>query len=462
MTNQYSNFCIAGAGSGVGKTTVTLGILAALNRRGLSIAPFKCGPDYIDPAFHKAASGEVSRNLDLWMMGNENVCNTFYRHSESADVAVVEGVMGLFDGVGPGNEGSTAKIAKKLNLPVLLVVNARGIAGTIAPLVKGFTDFENGVEIAGIIANNVGSANHAKLLDDALNHSNLPPLLGYLPRDSDFAIPERHLGLISATETANGTEGASIYNKLAESVERSFKIDEILEICEVRREPFYAPLSGSPTFSSKKRVAVAIDRAFHFYYEDNLDLLRNNGVEIVPFSPINDAHLPGNIDWIYIGGGFPESFAAELSANISIKSDIANFAENEGFIYAECGGLMYLSESITDHNGDTFDMCGVIPVRTSMDKKMRSLGYREVRTISDSPLAKSGTIYRGHEFHWSSVSEIEMSDPKCTHFCEVRNARGGEWQKAGFRYKNVMASYIHAYFSKKMFAESSHIHINVK
>jgi cobyrinic acid a,c-diamide synthase len=450
MTNRYSNFCIAGAGSGVGKTTVTLGIMAAFNRRGLSIAPFKCGPDYIDPEFHKAASGEISRNLDLWMMGSENVRSTFHRHSESANVALVEGVMGLIDGVGTGNKGSTAKIAKKLNLPILLVVNARGIAGTIAPLVKGFIDFEDGVNIVGIIANNVGSANHAKLLDDALNHSNLPPLLGYLPRNNDFEIPERHLGLISATETGNGAEGASIYNKLAESVEECFKLDEILKVCEVRREPFNSSPPGNTAFSNKKRVAVAIDKAFHFYYEDNLDFLRNRGVEIVPFSPINDAHLPENIDWIYIGGGFPESFTAELAANTSIKSDIAKFAENEGFIYAECGGLMYLSKAITDHNGNTFDMCGVIPVRTAMDKKMRSLGYREVRTVSDSPLGKSGTIYRGHEFHWSSVSKIDKSNPQCTHFCEVRNARGGEWKKAGFRYKNVMASYIHAYFSKDM------------
>ncbi len=444
MNKLYSRFCIAGAGSGVGKTTVTLGVLAALKKRGLSVAPFKCGPDYIDPEFHKAACGSISRNLDLWMMGEGNVHSTFLRNSQNCDISVVEGVMGLFDGIGSGNEGATAKVAKTLNLPVLLVVNARGIAGTIAPLVKGFIDFEDGVNICGIIANNVGSANHAELLKNALEHHNLPPLLGYLPRNDEFEILERHLGLISATETVDGTTISPLYDKLAKNVEKYFNLDEILKICTTEFPNLNKISSQYPIIP--QRVAVALDDAFHFYYEDNLDLLRACGMEIVPFSPLKDECLPVNIDWIYIGGGFPESFAEKLAENIMMKTELANFADAGGLIYAECGGLMYLSRGIIDHSGKSFEMCGIIPVWTKMDKKMRSLGYREVRTTCDSPFDKAGTVFRGHEFHWSSVIEDDESDSSCTHFCEIRNARGGDWKLGGYKYKNVFASYVHAHF----------------
>ena len=295
LMKNFSKFCVGGAGSGVGKTTVTLGLLTALKKRGLNVAPFKCGPDYIDPEFHKAACGNISRNLDLWMMGEENVLGTFLQHSRGADVAVVEGVMGLFDGVGAGNEGSTAKIAKCAKLPVLLVINARGIAGTIAPLVKGFVDFEDGVEIAGVIANKVGSERHAEMLSDALDNAGLPPLLGYLPRNVEFEIPERHLGLISATESSIGTGNNPLYDKLAETVEKCFKIDEILEITKQVSETGGSCLSGpkkrtwqARPSNYKHRIGLALDDAFHFYYEDNLDILREKGFEIVPFSPLKD------------------------------------------------------------------------------------------------------------------------------------------------------------------------------
>ena len=449
MSKKYSRLCIAGAGSGVGKTTVALGLLAALKRRALPISPFKCGPDYIDPEFHRAASGSISHNLDLWMMGKERVLETFMRNSQENGVSVVEGVMGLFDGIGSGNEGSTAKVAKALQLPVLLVINARGIAGTVAAIVRGFVGFEDGVNIVGVIANNVGSENHAKLLSAALDEKKLPPLLGYLPRNEGFTIPERHLGLISATETVDGSGNSILYDRLAERVEEHLQVDEILKLCETDYPSSslenLSSLAVFP-FRGAKRIAVALDEAFHFYYEDNLDMIRDAGVDIVQFSPLHDNALPSGIDAVYIGGGFPESFAEKLAANVDMKSSINNFAESDGFIYGECGGLMYLSEGITDNNGGDFNMCGVLPLWTAMDSKMRSLGYREIRINDHTQFGERGVTYRGHEFHWSSVVKKSSCKKTCKPFCEIRNARGGEWQPGGYRYKNVFASYVHLYF----------------
>ena len=462
-----SAFCIAGSGSGVGKTTITIGLLRALKKRGLSPAPFKCGPDYIDPGFHKIASGTISRNLDTWMMGKEEVKNTFAKNTKNFDVAIVEGVMGLFDGAGIGDiTGSTAHVAKILNIPVLLVVNARGIAGTIAPLVKGFIGFKEGVNIVGIIANNVGSERHAKMLSDALDQANLPPLLGFLPRDNNVVMPERHLGLVPVTENKE----EDFYDILGDNIEKYFQIDKILDItqlqatrwtsgdacptkrgwttedgCPTKEALQPGTILGEKTDTCPAKLGIALDDAFHFYYEDNLDMLREAGIDLIPFSPISDSKLPEGIQGIIIGGGFPECFSAKLAENTVMKQQIANFADAGGFIYAECGGLMYLSDGITTNDGHKYSMCGIIPIWTKMENKLRTLGYREIRTIEDSPLGPKGTIYRGHEFHWSSV--IEEAATATKPFCEIRNARKSDWEHAGYRCKNVFASYIHAHFA---------------
>lgn len=436
-----SAICIAGAGSGVGKTTITIGLLRALSRRGLSPAPFKCGPDYIDPGFHKIACDNISRNLDTWMMGETEVKNTFYKGMLEHDTAVVEGVMGLFDGAGIGKiSGSTAHVAKILELPILLVVNARGIAGTIAPLIKGFVNFKKGVNVVGIIANNVGSERHAEMLAEALIHEKLPPLLGFLPRNPEITMPERHLGLVPITE--NQTD---FYDILADNVEKYFKIDEILAKTRLKSMNHTQANFKQDTLKTDLRLAIAKDEAFHFYYEDNLDLLRQSGIELVPFSPISDSEIPENINGIYIGGGFPECFAAKLAKNTAIKQEIAKFADSGGFIYAECGGFMYLTNGITTSAGEKHKMAGIIPVWTKMEDKMRALGYREIRTTKQSPLGPEGTVFRGHEFHWSSVEK--NNDRQLQSFCEIRNARQGPWSPAGFSCKNVYASYIHAHWA---------------
>ena len=431
-------FCIAAISSGSGKTTITLGLLAALKKRGLLVQPFKCGPDYIDPGYHKEASGVISRNLDSWMMGPEAVTDSFNSAMSTKDVAVIEGVMGLYDGASSTDiVGSSAHIAKITSTPVFLIINARGIARTIAPIVRGFIDFEEGVEIAGIIVNNIGSDRHADILKEALEYAKLPPLVGFLKRNDKWKIPERHLGLVPGTEQGIPQQW---YSELADEIENSFDLNQILELSH------YAADNSSQAVKTKEaslRLGVALDKAFHFYYEDNLDALRSCGIELVPFSPLTDTEIPANLDGIMIGGGFPEVFADQLSANSSMRDSIKLFADNGGVIYAECGGLMYLSQAITNKENNKFSMCGVLPFETEMNNKLRRLGYREARTCQDSLLGPAGTEYRGHEFHWSSIVDDAKPEP-C---CESRGTRGTrEWKKAGCITQNVYATYIHAHF----------------
>jgi cobyrinic acid a,c-diamide synthase len=454
MSDTIPAFCVAAAGSGSGKTTVTLGLLAALRRRGLSVAPFKCGPDYIDPGFHRAVCGVPSRNLDTWMMGRGGVRRSFAVSAEKADAAVVEGVMGLFDGAEPGRlSGSTADVAEALGIPVLLVVDAKGMAGTIAPIAKGLAEFEPGVEVMGIVANNVGSERHAEILKTALSAADAPPFLGYLRRDAELALPERHLGLVSVTEHPLGLDTAkrgAFLDKLVAMFEEGFDIDAILKLSERPRPvPPATPASLSilPPPDGRGKIALALDEAFHFYYEDNLDALKDAGWEIVPFSPLSDLALPDGTDWVYIGGGFPECFAERLERNSAMRNAVAEFADAGGAVYAECGGLMYLSENIAALDGKKHAMCGVIPLGTRMEPRLRSLGYREIRVEAALPFANTGTVFRGHEFHWSSAEPTGDIPDGITAPIAWRRAKGGEWTPAGYRVGNVSASYAHIHFA---------------
>lgn len=441
---------IAGMGSGSGKTTVTLGVLNYLKRIGHSVQPFKCGPDYIDPGFHREACGITSRNLDSWMMGGEKSVRESFDHlMVYADCAVVEGVMGLFDGTGSANlEGSSAHIAKILGIPVFLVVNARGVASTIAPMVKGFVNYREGVEVAGVIANNVGSSRHAEILKNALREADLPPLVGYLPRNERWNLPERHLGLVPEKEN---TKRWDWYDALGDQIAQYFDIDLIKKLTNQtrtipRKVPTFCPDIPDGV---KPKLGVALDEAFHFYYQDNLDLLKANGVDLIYFSPLNDKQLPDDLDGLYLGGGFPEMFSAKLTENKSMRNSIANFADSGRFVYGECGGFMYLCRSIRDFDGDSFPMCGVIPVETSMESSLRRLGYIEGRFAQDSPFGAAGILVRGHEFHWSKVlSDSKRTEPdgRSGFFCETRGAKGGEWKSTGFQMKNTWASYVHSHF----------------
>ena len=442
MAAPFHSLCIAGTHSGVGKTTVTLGLLAALVRRGMTIQPFKCGPDYIDAGHHRCACGTTSRNLDTWMMGKNGVLDSYSRASFNADAAVVEGVMGLFDGAAPDQlDGSTAHVCKLAGIPIVLVVDARAMARSIAPFVKGFAEFEPGVDIVGIVANGVSSERHQGILNDALLGAKLPQLIGALPRRETWSIPERHLGLAAHTEHA---PDESWLADLADGIESYLDIDALLQICKRRRPARDKANQPKRVAGEPVRIGIARDDAFHFYYEDNLDLLRQAGAQLVEFSPLRDTCLPDGLDGLYIGGGFPEMFGEILAANITMRKSIRDYSDAGGHVYAECGGLMYLCKSLTDQQGRAWEMCGVLSARTRMEKRLRRLGYVEAVLLHDSLFGKKGDQVRGHEFHWS---DLVMGKSDAEPLFMARFTRDKKETPTGICQRNVHASYIHIHFA---------------
>mgnify|MGYP002518902187 FL=1 len=433
--NNFSGFLIAGVNSGSGKTTLALALMRALRRRGLRVAPFKCGPDYIDPSFHRRAADAESVNLDCRMTGKECVRQNWQEFAAPAQAAVVEGVMGLFDGVASGTlEGSSAEVALALGIPVILVVNAKGMAGSIAPLVSGFVNWNPELRIAGVIANSTGSARHAEILRNALDAANLPPLLGAFPRREEWTLPERHLGLVPEEENPVFD---SWLDSIGEAAEELIDLDLLLELTRLPR----------PTAPERKciapfvRLAIALDRAFHFYYPDQLRRMREAGIELVPFSPLSDSALPENIQGVYLGGGFPELFAEQLERNESMKDSIREFSQRNGLIYAECGGYMYLMNALTDFAGKRYSMCGIIPCEAVMTPKLRSLGYRRAVPTGESPFGPGP--FCGHEFHYSDAPETDT--PLWSAFTAAdKPAPTGN----GCRIRRTFGSYIHLHFGK--------------
>lgn len=433
--NDFSGFLIAGVNSGSGKTTLALALMRALRRRGLRVAPFKCGPDYIDPSFHRRAADAESVNLDCRMTGKECVRQNWQEFAASAQAAVVEGVMGLFDGVASGTlEGSSAEVALALGIPVILVVNAKGMAGSIAPLVSGFANWNPELRIAGVIANSTGSARHAEILRDALDAANLPPLLGAFPRREEWTLPERHLGLVPEEENPVFD---SWLDSLGEAAEELIDLDLLLKLTRLPRPAAPERKCIAPFV----RLAIAQDRAFHFYYPDQLRRMREAGIELVPFSPLADSALPENIQGIYLGGGFPELFAEQLERNESMRNSIREFSLRNGLIYAECGGYMYLMNALTDFAGKRYSMCGIIPCEAVMTPKLRSLGYRRAVPAGESPFG-SGP-FSGHEFHYSDAPETDT--PLWSAFTAAdKPAPTGN----GCRIRRTFGSYIHLHFGK--------------
>ncbi len=439
---SFSAFCLAAPQSGGGKTTVAVALMRAFARRGLSVAPFKCGPDYVDPGFHEQACGTLSLNLDTWMMGREGVRRVWAAKTAAADIAICEGVMGLFDSRAVGDlSGSTADVASSLGIPVILVVNARGMAGSIAPLVAGFSDFAGqfpGLRVAGVIANGTGGPAHAELLRVALKQSGLPPLLGAFPRKQEWSLPERQLGLVPCREL---DDFAPRLEALADAAEEYIDLDSLLALtaCERPvREPFPVAVSGK-----SRRMAIAKDEAFCFYYEENENLLRSRGWELVPFSPLSDPSLPEGTEAVYLGGGYPEIFARRLAENASLREEIRRFAEH-GEIYAECGGYMYLCRELILPDGERHPMCGVINGTSRMGTGRRSLGYREAQMIGGHPFDLQGSpVVRGHEFHWSDMELHEEYAPLYL----VKN-RKQEQCPGGIVRGNVRAGYLHLYWGR--------------
>ena len=432
----------AGPASGVGKTTVTLSVMAALRKRGLAVQPFKCGPDFIDGGHHQRACGRAPRNLDGWMLSGDANREIFRRAAAAADVCVVEGMMGLFDGVdGKSEAGSTAEMAKWLALPVILVVDASSIARSAAALVHGFETFDPVVKVAGVIFNKVAGAAHYQFLKDALATNTRAVPLGYLPSDARIQIPERYLGLFTAGENLLPESALSLLGELAEN---SIDLDKLLECA--------APIAGAPRdfpteklragFAGSVRLGVARDKAFCFYYEDNFDALRDAGAEIVELSPLADATLPEDLDGLYFGGGYPELFAKELTENRAMLAAIKSAGEAGLPIYAECGGLMYLAREIVTKDGAAFAMAGVLPLSVQMTDRLVNFGYTEVAFTSDCLLGQAGGKARGHSFHCSRI--VDRGPIECVY--RTRNSMTGCEEREGMRVKNVLASYIHLHF----------------
>jgi cobyrinic acid a,c-diamide synthase len=410
---------IAGTHSGAGKTTIMFALEALAKQKGLTVQPFKGGPDYIDPGFHQQASGRACRNLDLFLLSPETVKQSFAKNSQDADLSLIEGMMGLFDGKNAEGEGSSAQIAKLLDLPVILVLDGAGMAGSAAAVVLGFQTFDPSVHLAGIIFNRVNTGGHFQYLKRAVESRTGIPCLGYLPKDQALAIPERHLGL------APGAAETQI-TLAAKSLEPHLDWNKFLEVTQIKRcqAPSLAPFGVRENF----RVVVARDEAFSFYYEDNFDLLREAGAELCFFSPLMDSKLPENLDLLYFGGGFPELYAERLAANLPMLESVRSF---EGKIYAECGGLMYLAESFGEHA-----LAGLIPGKIKMAERLQRFGYKELEAARDTFLFPKGKKLRSHEFHHS----VWEGEDRHASVYKV----GGRLE--GFATDRILASYQHLHF----------------
>ena len=431
---------IAGTHSGVGKTTLTLGLLTALRRRNLAVQPFKVGPDYIDPGLHQVAAARISHNLDSWLGTPAEVQQLFLRQAKDCDLALVEGVMGLFDGAkGQGEVGSTAQVAKLLQAPVVLVFSAKGLARSAAALVHGYKTFDPMVRIAGVIANGISSERHREFIRQTVEEELGLPLLGALRKNNEIIMPERHLGLLPATENIALQQ---VLHQLAFAIEEQVDLDKIIQLAQTAPE-----LENRLTVAVARKftgvnLAVAKDEAFHFYYQDSLDYLTEQGVTLHFFSPLRDCALPANCHGIYIGGGFPEEFLPILAANQALKANL-QLAYRKGIpMYAECGGLMYLCRSICSLNGDEYAGVGLVPGSVKMGNRLAALGYVRAKLRKPCLLGDAGLELKGHEFHWSSISGL----PEEEALYQVTGGRGVSGRPEGFVKGNLAASYVHLHF----------------
>jgi len=427
---------IAGTHSGSGKTTITMGLMLALINRGFSVAPFKVGPDFIDPGHHTNITGHICRNLDGWMLSKSYNIENFAKNSKGHDISVVEGVMGLFDGYsGKTEAGSTAQMAKWLNLPVLLIVNARSMARSAAAIVKGFEEFDKNLKFAGVIFNNVASKRHLDYLEEALIDNVNMPCLGGIPGEKSVKIEERHLGLITQDEFSFSSEKKK---KLSNLIEENLNIDLLIKNLPEIQQSIKSFEFPKPSV----KIGVARDKAFCFYYEDNLDFLKKAGAEIIYFSPLKDKELPSGITGVYFGGGYPELFAKELSNNNKMLNSIKEASENNMPVYAECGGFMYLCKDITNTEQEIFPMVGCFPFSAKMYSRLKSLGYREITLNKDIIIGKKNEIIRGHEFHYSGIDENQ----KIEMVYNVTSRLNLDIKNEGFQVNKTLGSYIHLHF----------------
>ncbi|MBD2127251.1 cobyrinate a,c-diamide synthase [Microcoleus sp. ZQ-A2] len=454
---------IAGERSGVGKTTVTLALLSFLSRHKHRVQSFKVGPDYIDPMFHQQVTGHPCRNLDPVLTSENYVQDCFTRHVQGVDYALVEGVMGLFDGAsGREDWASTAHVARLLELPVLLVLDCSRLSRSVAAITHGYKTFDPRIQLAGVVLNRVGSDRHLELLKDALEPLQIP-VLGVMRRQDNITIPARHLGLVPTAEMAQLDDLIDRLSHLAESCfdwERLFPL--LTSPTDLDPPQLLTPLTSSlklrlvkggtrfnvPQFmgdlgGSPLRLAVARDRAFSFYYQDNLDILQELGAELVPWSPLTDTALPADVQGLYFGGGFPEVFAQELAENTRVRESVRTAILTGMATYAECGGLMYLCEQIRDFEGQSWSMVGVLPTTTVMGKRL-TVGYRQATALQDSPLLPAGVTVWGHEFHHSQLTAMPDKPLFETRGYDQRGE--GKAATEGWQLHQVHASYVHLHW----------------
>ena len=418
--------------------------MAALAKRNLKVAPFKIGPDFIDPGHHSRITGVACRNLDGWMLPQKFNLNIFAESMKNADIAVVEGVMGLFDGYdGRSESGSTAQMAKWLNLPVILLVDAASMARSAAAIVLGFEHFDPELKYAGVLFNNIGSSRHLQYLKEAVQDRTKMPCLGGIPRNRDIAIPERHLGLVTQEDHPFGEDSI---DRLAEHVEENIDLDTLLnDLPEVGLPEKFHRLETIRN-EKKVRIAVARDNAFCFYYADNFDLLEHQGAELIFFSPMADGDLPHDIDGLYLGGGYPELYAGELTKNAALGNRIKEKSVDGMPIYGECGGFMYLCEELVDLNNKKYRMTGCFPFTTRMSTRLRALGYREVTLTRDTVIGNSGMKIRGHEFHYSELLNFSGDIPTAY---AISDRSGMDKAPEGYVIRQTLGSYNHLHFGSQ-------------
>ncbi len=436
---------IAGIHSGSGKTLVALSLFHGLQVRGYTVSPFKCGPDFIDPRFHEWVTGRTSVNLDLFFSGKIEIPKLYDRMTRFTSGGVVEGVMGFYDGLDKGT--STYDVASVLDIPVILVVHAKGMAETIGAVVQGVQQYRTGWRLDGIIAVQTGSPRHAEILAGALERENLPPLLGVLPRHEDFALPERHLGLVDVRELDENGRLTRLKARMSEFT-ANWNWERICSrFVQVREAPPVSAEAGSlpgatlQNGNAPLRLGVAWDKAFRFYYPENWAILEENGVQIIPVSPLSDRKLPAGLDGLYLGGGYPEHFTEELSLNRNFLSSVRDFQAQDGMIYAECGGMLYLSHGPEIAPGEQGrEWIGMLPYRFRMKGRLKRLGYVTARPIEGGFWGNSKEEVRGHFFHYSELIPIETENTKT--FKPAFEVQG---KPEGFQTMNLVASYLHLY-----------------
>jgi cobyrinic acid a,c-diamide synthase len=429
---------IAGERSGTGKSTIALGIIAALKARGLEVQPFKTGPDFLDPMHHNEVGERISRNLDTWMLPDW-VPTSFQRASTGADVSVIEGVMGLYDGVdGRSEEGSSAHLAKRLRCPVILVLDAASTAQSVGAIAKGFKTFDPGVDVRGVIFNRISGKRHLDMLEASIEGLDLVSL-GGVPRSGAVELESRHLGLVPAGERDN----RSRYERMRETIEEHLDLDLLLRLASEApgwqevREPLMEKLGDF-------RLGVARDAAFNFYYEDNFDILRALGARIVDFSPLEDG-LP-DADGYYFGGGYPELYLDQLEANELMRESLLRQVDADAPVYAECGGLMYLCRKVRGLDGRVRAMTGVFDAQADMTSKLQALGYVDARCLGDCVLSPAGGSVRGHVFHYSKIvnhGEVQFA-------YQLSKDKGIDGNLDGKTHKNALASYLHLHFGSNL------------